>query len=113
MKLSVLATIMGKSCFHIPYMSHMKMPIQNSIEKLATVLSFEGLKRVFHDFSNCGKSETVVNVAATSPTAVTMSIAALFCAPVLFTFLLRTCSFRCQETNNVGFTSSVATRRFK
>jgi hypothetical protein len=82
----VLATIMGTSDFHMPYMSHMNMPMQNSSEKRTMVLSLEGLKRVFHDFSSCGNSETVVNVAATNPTAVTASIVAFVCAPELFTF---------------------------
>jgi len=61
-------------------MSHKKMPMQNSVENLATVLSFEGLDRVFHDLSSWGNSETVVNVAAINPTSVTESIAAFFCA---------------------------------
>ena len=62
--------------------------MQNKTENLATVLSFEGLKRVFQDFCSWGNSETVVNVAATNPTTVIASIYAFFCAPELFTFPL-------------------------
>ncbi len=75
------------------------MPTQNRSENLTMVLSLEGLKRVLQDFSNWGNSEIVVNVAATSPTAVTASIVAQFCAPALFTFLFKQAFFAVRMSN--------------
>jgi len=48
--------------------------MQNKKENVAIVLSAVGCILVFHDFSNCGKSEIVVNVAATKPTTVIIII---------------------------------------
>jgi len=50
------------------------MPTQNNIEYATSVLSDVGLNLVFHDFSNCGKSEIVVNVAAAKPTKIIISV---------------------------------------
>jgi len=52
------------------------MPTQNSVENFTKVLSLEGFHRVFQEFSTCGKSEIVVNAAATSPTIVMASMKA-------------------------------------
>ena len=51
--------------------------MQNSSENIATVLSLVGFHLVLHDFISCGKSEIVVNVAATKPTIVMMFMCVL------------------------------------
>jgi hypothetical protein len=71
------------------------MPMQNSSENIATVLSVVGFHLVLHDFSNWGTSEIVVNVAATKPTKVTTSIyillSQLTVALILFRFSPQNC----------------------
>ena len=62
------------------------MPMQNSIEKFTNVLSLEGFIRVLQEFSTWGKSEIVVNAAATSPMIVMASMKGFSGAGKVFTF---------------------------
>lgn len=64
---------MGELFRKSPYMNQRSTPPQNRAN-IPVEMSFVDL--VFHTLSSCGKSEIVVNNAATNPTAVMASIGA-------------------------------------